>query len=259
MSKEYKVHPAATLFPLMTSEEYQGIKQDIAENGQREPIILWCDQILDGRNRLKACEELGIKPVFFKLDKDTDPWKYVISHNLHRRHLNTSQRAAIAAKMATLKNGEQKRHATQNCGASIDEAAKSLNVSPRSVTSAKKVQKSGSKAVQRAVESGKLPVGLAADLVKSVPSKSKQTVAVAEGTKAIREAVKKPAKGKEVVSAAKLFTMMQGKHFSGKTGLPQTIDAMAEANGGKGPQYEIASASLDSFLAAVKLMRDGKR
>lgn len=67
------------------------------------------------------------------------------------------------------------------------------------------------------------------------------------------------AKCKEVLSAAKLFTMMQKQHFSGRTGLPQMLDAMAEANGGKGDQFEIADASLDSFLRATKLMGDGKK
>lgn len=193
MSDEYEIHPAATLFPMMTEEVYQGIKQDIAENGQQDPIVFWCDQILDGRNRLRACTELGLKPKFLELDKNSDPWKYVISHNLHRRHLTTSQRAAVAGKLATLKHGDVKSQKDdgQNCP-SLDDAAKSLNVSRRSVVSAKKIQEEGSKAVQQAIDEGTLTVDLAAKLVAAVPDKTKQTAIVAGGKAAVKEAVKGP-------------------------------------------------------------------
>jgi hypothetical protein len=67
----------------------------------------------------------------------------------------------------------------------------------------------------------------------------------------------KKAKGEEKPSAAKMFVIMQQQHFSGHNGLPQTIDRMAEANGGQGAKFKDAHASLNSFLAATKLMRDG--
>ena len=84
---------------------------------------------------------------------------------------------------------------------------------------------------------------------------AKQQASGSDG-KEIEKVVRK-ANGKEVSSAAKLFMMMQKQHFSGHTGLPQSLDAMAEANGGKGGNYEIANESLNSFLRATKLMRDG--
>jgi hypothetical protein len=189
----YEVHPAATLFPLMTDDEFQGLKHDMASFGQREPIIVWCNQIIDGRNRLKACEELGRTPEFAELDEDRDPWAYVISHNLHRRHLTTSQRAAVAAKMATLKRGDVKtqKDGGQNC-LPTEDAAKALKVSPRSVKSARKVQELGSVEVNKAVEQGQLPVSVAAELVVSVPDKAEQTAIVAKGVKAVRSSAKKP-------------------------------------------------------------------
>lgn len=194
MNNEYDIHPAATLFPMMGENEYQSMKQDIAENGQQDPIIFWCDQILDGRNRLRACTELGVEPRFLELDKTSDPWKYVISHNLHRRHLTTSQRAAVAGKLATLKHGDNQhtKEDGQNCPSSIEDAANALNVSPRSVKSAKKVQEEGSKAVQQAIEEGALTVGLAAKLVAAVPGKADQTAILAGGKEAVKEAVKNP-------------------------------------------------------------------
>lgn len=82
---------------------------------------------------------------------------FVLGKNLHRRHLNTSQRTLVAAKLANLQNGSNQHKAkegTQNCAPmSVEDAAKVLNVSPRSVTSGKQVLDGGSKELIAAVES----------------------------------------------------------------------------------------------------------
>lgn len=91
----YEIHPAAEIFPLMTGDQFQGLVEDIRENGLLEPIILFEGKILDGRNRLRACEEAGIEPHFTEVI-GVDPTNFVISRNLHRRHLTVGQRCAIA-------------------------------------------------------------------------------------------------------------------------------------------------------------------
>ena len=185
----YEIHPAATLFPMMSDEEYAGLKADIEENGLREPIVLWCDQIIDGRNRLKACEEIGVDPVFFELSDECDPWKFVISHNLHRRHLSSSQRAMVASKLANMMSGERTDLGSIDPRLSIEDAAKQLNVGRATVVRAKSVTENGSEELQAAVSSGELPVSLAAKLVKDVPDKAEQSAIVAQGSKAVREFV----------------------------------------------------------------------
>lgn len=186
--QQFEIHPAATLFPMMTEEEFQGLKADIAEHGQRERIVVWCGKILDGRNRLRAVQELQLEPDVCELDSDQDPWSYVISHNLHRRHLTTSQRGMIAGKLATLKPGHVKtqRNGMQNCIPSIEEAASQLNVSPRTAATAKQVIEHGSKEVVEAVERGELPVSLAAKFVTEEPSKKEQTRLVKQGKDAVK-------------------------------------------------------------------------
>jgi ParB-like chromosome segregation protein Spo0J len=189
LKQQFEIHPAATLFPMMTEEEYQGLKKDIEENGQREDIVVWCGKLIDGRNRLRACQELQRQPQISELDYDQDPWKYVISHNLHRRHLTTTQRAAVADKLANLKHGGD-RKSVQETNLSLEDAAKQLKVSVGSVKSARKVREQGSEAVKQAVEQGAITVSAAAELVKQVPDKKEQTRIVKSGPQEVRKAVK---------------------------------------------------------------------
>ena len=112
-----KPHKLAELFPMMTAQEYEGLLQDISENGQLVSIIEHEGFVLDGRNRMKACIELGLKPVI-EAYSGSDPLGFVISTNLHRRHLNSSQRACLAldcvevfraqAKQAQIEGGRNK-------------------------------------------------------------------------------------------------------------------------------------------------------
>jgi hypothetical protein len=190
LSQQFEIHPAATIFPMMTEEEYRGLKADIAENGQREDIVVWCGKLIDGRNRLRACEELQRQPHIAELDEEHDPWKYVISHNLHRRHLTTSQRAMVAAKLAKLREGRPSKETPSNDGVSIAQAAKTLSVGTATVERAKQVQDHGDESVKQAVEQGKLPVSTAAKLVKQVPDKKEQAKIVAKGVEEVRSKVK---------------------------------------------------------------------
>jgi hypothetical protein len=74
------------------------------ERGLLNPITLAGRQVLDGRNRLSACRLAGVKPRFEEWsDPGCGPVAWVISQNLHRRHLNESQRAMIADSLATLR------------------------------------------------------------------------------------------------------------------------------------------------------------
>jgi len=92
----YKFHPIADIFPLMEDSEYDDLKNDIAENGLLEPIWVYDGMILDGRNRYRVCDDLGIKPEIKVFDNGS-PMSFVVSLNLRRRHLNSSQRAMAAS------------------------------------------------------------------------------------------------------------------------------------------------------------------
>jgi hypothetical protein len=56
-----RVHPAAELFPSMSTDELRALGEDIKKNGLREGVAIIDDQLLDGRSRLDAMETVGIK------------------------------------------------------------------------------------------------------------------------------------------------------------------------------------------------------
>jgi hypothetical protein len=71
-------HEIASLFPMMDSEEYAALKASIEASGLRKPIVLYEGKILDGRNRYRACVELGKEPSFESWQGD-DPWEMAIT------------------------------------------------------------------------------------------------------------------------------------------------------------------------------------
>ncbi len=93
-----KIHKLAKYFPLLEGEEFDALVEDIKQHGQLEPIVTVNDEILDGVNRYNACVFLGIECLTKAYDGD-DPLSYVISANIRRRHLDTSQRAMLATEM----------------------------------------------------------------------------------------------------------------------------------------------------------------
>lgn len=92
----YELHPLCTLFPRVTGAEFDALVQDIRANGLRQPIVLHNDMILDGGNRYRACLEAGVQPHFEHYEGESIV-AFVLSANLHRRHLSAGQQAAIVA------------------------------------------------------------------------------------------------------------------------------------------------------------------
>jgi hypothetical protein len=160
---QYPPHPIAELFPILdpTSPEFLALVEDIKENDLREPIMLYDDKVLDGRNRYLALQmsERPIKETHFRNYYGHDPIGFVLSVNLHRRHLNESQRAMIGAKMASLEVGDN-QHSLK--GVSIETASKLLNVGRASIARARKVLGYGDPETVQLVQAGKLAVSKAA-------------------------------------------------------------------------------------------------
>lgn len=101
-------HRYANIFPMMNEDDFNRLMEDVRENGLQEPIWLYEGKILDGRNRYKACQELGIAPELRKY-QGGDPLKFVMSLNLARRHLNSSQCAFVALEVKRVLAEEAKQ------------------------------------------------------------------------------------------------------------------------------------------------------
>ena len=95
----YTVHPVASLFPLLEGDAYQDLKKAIEQHGQQEPIVLQGNVLIDGRNRLRACLDLGIEPKIreFEEAREADIGRYIISTNIYRRHLHPDRQIAICS------------------------------------------------------------------------------------------------------------------------------------------------------------------
>ncbi len=169
-------HPLSAVWGNMPQEQFKELVEDVRERGLLEPIVIYDGQILDGWHRYRACLEADVKPTIhrdgMRGGHENDPLKFVISRNLHRRHLTTSQRAMIAAKLMNLKHGGQRGDKKQGANlppGSVSSAAAAgmLNVSQRSVKTARAVRDHAKPEIVEAVERGKMSVTAAARKAKS--------------------------------------------------------------------------------------------
>ncbi|MDD5037055.1 MAG: ParB/RepB/Spo0J family partition protein [Methylococcaceae bacterium] len=185
-----KFHEASKLFPLLEGDDFKSFAADIKENGLQNPIKTFHGEILDGRNRYRACKEVGVKPEYEEVSPD-DPVSYVLSLNLHHRHLNEAQRAMVAARVRP--HFEKLAKERQEAGKSADgqaggrghkktlgpigpkvlrelksraseEAGMALNVSRRSVDRARVVQGEGVPELAKKVEAGEMSLSKAAKI-----------------------------------------------------------------------------------------------
>jgi hypothetical protein len=162
----YRPHSLSEVFPILEGEAFRELVEDIRAHGVLEPVTLLEGQVLDGRNRYLAARAAGLRFEDIPVTEFTgdDPAAYVVSRNLHRRHLDPSQRAMAAARIETAKQGRPGKDA--NLQVSRAEAAALLNVSERTVASAAVVLDHGVPELAAAVDRGAVVVSLAAEIAR---------------------------------------------------------------------------------------------
>lgn len=158
-----RIHDAANIFPPMSEREFAELVADMGEHGQREPIVTVDGAIVDGRHRARACEALGLEPVVREWEGPGSLTAYVVSMNLHRRHMDESQRAMVAERLRRMPSANL--HPDSD---TAEQAADLLNVSRRSVFTAAKVLDKGAPELVAAVDAGQVAVSTAA-LVAGLP------------------------------------------------------------------------------------------
>ena len=219
-----KHHPYTDAFPMMFGKELKDLADDINAHGLRIAIVRdeqgW---ILDGRNREEACHMAGIAPHYETfVGTEEEKLQFVISQNLHRLHLNASQRSIVAAKLKPIYEQEAKARqsaaggkkkdrkavpenlpAAKEKGDARDKAGAAMKVSGKLVSMAETVQAKAIPKIVAAVESGDLTVSAAA-AVADLPQNEQSTIMAAGGAPAVREAacmIRRSAKrGRSVVT-----------------------------------------------------------
>jgi hypothetical protein len=238
----FNFHPAAELFPLMAEPELGALAEDIRAHGLRQPIVMHQGKVLDGRNRLLACERAGVEPRFVEWRGTDSPAAWVVSQNLHRRHLTDTQRKFIAAEAQKLYAEEARGRMEEGrnqyssptadrregSGTAAENAARDLGVAPREVEKAKLVSEKAP-TLKKAVLAGVASLDAAAALADEPETRQRELVAA--GPKAIKEAAKTKRASKKATrpapraSAAARPTSASG---SGDTALPDRVRVFIE-------------------------------
>lgn len=187
MTTHYKEHPLASLFPLMEGAAFDELVADIRKNGQRAPAVLCEGKLLDGRNRVRACQLIGVEPRVRNLNGE-DPLSFVLSSNFHRRHLTESQRALIAAEAAGLSKGRQPIDSKGSENASRD-AFKSPLLKPSQKRQLSQTQAANMAGVSRS------SVQRAAEVVREAPKKEIEKIRA--GAKTVTEVAREVKAKKE--------------------------------------------------------------
>jgi predicted methyltransferase len=192
-----KINPEySKLVNSLSKLEYELLKESISNKGLHLPIIINQDSvILDGHNRLKICQELGIKPIF-EVKEFQDPLQekeFVIEINLKRRHLNNFQIAELEYKMEeiykekakqrsfnNLKNVKENISTAPNDAIELDKKekedeetgkvseiiAKKTGLSPRTYERAKKIIEEGSEEVKEKLRANKTTISKEYDKIQ---------------------------------------------------------------------------------------------
>jgi hypothetical protein len=155
-------HPLSAAFPSIPAAELSSLIADIAQHGQREPGTLYEGMVLDGWHRFQACEKAGIQFRAVELDGD-DPQSFVLSRNLHRRHLTASQRAEAVVACSAWKPARRPDKAAPGAGLSEAQMAKVADVGERTIRQAKVAHKAG---LGGAITEGRVSAKRAAEIAK---------------------------------------------------------------------------------------------
>ncbi len=177
---EIRVHPAADVLPLIEGEAFEAFVEDVRVNGLRKKPLLdhsgeW---LVDGRNRKRALERLGLPVEYDRLPEGANIEAYIISENLTgRRHMEEGARAMCASEIANLSQGQRKnRHGAGVAGITQAEAAAAAGVGLRTVQRANAVRDKAVPELVAAVKQGKVDLKGAEQVSRLSPAQQRKIV-----------------------------------------------------------------------------------
>ena len=124
---ELQPHARAAEVPALSETEYETLRADISARGLLVPIkVTAAGVVLDGRARLRAARELGHELISVHVVTPEDEFEYILRAALHRRHLDASQRAALALKLVPFEDlraqARERQQANLRHGAGVKRA-----------------------------------------------------------------------------------------------------------------------------------------
>jgi len=204
---DFETHPAADELPLMSEDEFDELLESIEKHGQLEPVLIIkrrnASVVIDGRNRLRACLQLGIEPILkiYRGKRDMAVVvDLVLARNLHRRHLVPAERVVYTVNLLALAKREEaadRRRATQNnnaagpdqanlpgqvCGQMRDVLAEKAGVSPRTVQSFLTVKENGVPELEAAILTDGISLSAAEEISKLDPDGQREVLDQAKGS-----------------------------------------------------------------------------
>jgi ParB-like chromosome segregation protein Spo0J len=117
----YRVHPAASVFPLIEGDEFDDLCESIRNHGVQHAAVVRGDELIDGRNRMRAVERLradgwsGNCPVTEWVDDGRNVAEWIWETNAIRRHMTEDGLVYASAAIWPLiaKENEARREASK--------------------------------------------------------------------------------------------------------------------------------------------------
>jgi ParB-like chromosome segregation protein Spo0J len=182
-----KINPEyAALIPPLPKETFNSLVESIRTNGQYEPISINSNnEVLDGHNRLRACQLLKVEPVSVKkfFPNILQEKLFVIEANLQRRQLNDAQRIQLVSiKLPILQeltklNMSKAGKGVQICtplGRVNNIIAKDAGVSVMQVHKVRTILDKSSDSVKKKVLAGQIKIDRAYNVIRDQMWKAKQ-------------------------------------------------------------------------------------
>ena len=219
----YEYHEVANIFPMMGESEFSEMKADIANNGLKLPIWLHEGKIVDGRNRYKACLEIGGHVERFEeWDKKGSLVEFVVSLDTKRRHLTPSQLAIAALACLPILEAEAKARQIASGGDKVSDIARAvhsaLNQPIKATSSAESLKK-----IPQATQQASKIMGVGSTLIAAAKAIAKVSpemiekiqsgeITVTVATKELQESgilkqrARKPVEIKTIETSSVVFT-----------------------------------------------------
>jgi len=249
-------HPFADLLPLMNSLDFEELVGDISKNGQlEEATVDEHGRIMDGRNRVAACDRLGIEPKFETWQgKPGTEADFIFAKNLVRRHLNEVQKAEIAEKLATAKRGGRAPGPNLALARLTQpQAAQQVGSTVENISRVRAIKKAGREDLLKLARENKITLKRAAEVAEREAEKPAETppAKAKKSEKLVR-------RDEEYRRRAEQWRRLE-KALDGFTGFPRAADVAPTIPASQSAKVSQRLERITQWLTTLKETLDARR